>query len=73
MSDKPVWKECIFCKRKWDEESIEFDLCPDCLDVLRRRPHDYNGVKLDQYLKYGSFIDHGLADAVKLMWEEINK
>ena len=63
------WEQCIFCRRKWKAQSLELELCPDCLDALRSRPHDYEGVRLEQYLMLGQFEDEQLADAVRMFYK----
>ena len=67
------WEECIFCKRRFLEMNLEFDLCEDCLDELRHNPGEYNWVKIGQMLKYVDFKDRELAEVVKLIWEECNR
>ncbi len=67
------WEECIFCKRRFLEMNLEFDLCEDRLDELRHNLGEYNWVKIGQMLKYVDFKDRELAEVVKLIWEECNK
>jgi hypothetical protein len=67
-----TWQHCIFCDRRWDENNLELELCPECLDALRRNPMQYNKVQIDMLMKFGDFKDEKLARAVKLMWEEMS-
>ena len=65
------WEACIFCKRKWLQSSLELELCPNCLKALRDNPEDYDGVRLEQLLKYGEFSDSTLAEAVRMLHTKV--
>jgi len=65
------WEACIFCKRKWLVSSLELELCPNCLIAIRANPTDYEGVKLDQFLKFGDFSDTNLAEAVRMLHDKV--
>jgi hypothetical protein len=67
------WAECIFCKRRFLEMNLEFDLCCDCLDALRFNPDGYNHVKITQMLKYVDFQDRELAEVVRMIWGELTR
>lgn len=51
--------------------SLELELCPNCLMALRNDPSDYEGVRLEQLLKYGDFADLNLAEAVRMLHDKV--
>lgn len=67
------WEKCIFCRRSWLADSLELELCPDCLSALREHPGSYEIVRLEQWLKLGDFKDEDLREAVYLLLQEMKK
>lgn len=62
------FNHCYYCKRLWDDESLQLELCPDCYEAAKADPDNANRVRLDQLLKYGHFRDENMIEAVRLMW-----
>lgn len=67
------WSTCIFCRRKWMEASLELELCPLCLEAIRKNPGNYDEVKIDMFVKNGEFQDRNLSEAVKMIWDYLRK
>lgn len=72
-SQNVQWMACIFCKRKWEKTSLEFELCPDCFRELKYSSENYEKVRISMLLKYGQFEDENLTEIIRYLWNEIKE
>ena len=71
QKDRPIWSSCICCLRRWEEESLEFEYCPECLQMVKETVaiKGYDQITLSQRLKYCEFKDPELAECLRLFWK----
>lgn len=69
LPTEPNWKKCACCHRKFHEDSLEFEYCPECFNIISSNPNQFKAIKVEQRLRHLDFKDDEMREVVYLMWQ----